>query len=100
MVRDRVASGRYRVGSHVRIHGRNEGFGENAVLAAVLTGIVIDWMPGRQRLLFCGRVRNDAGRFIWLHVVASYIHPIDAGLVTSYSPDLAEWEEPPLRRRR
>jgi hypothetical protein len=100
MVRDRILAGQYEVGSHVRIHGRQERFGEEQACAAVLNGIVVDWMPDRQRLLFCGRVRNDDGRFIWLHVVVAYLHPIDAAFVTAYTPNPAEWEEPPLRRRR
>ena len=81
-------------------HGRLENFGEEQARHAVLNGIVLDWMPDRQRILFCYRVRNDFGRLVWLHVVVSYIHPVDAGLVTAYTPDPAEWEEPPLRRRR
>ena len=100
MVRDRILVGRYRVGSHVRAHGRQEHFGEVQACDTVLNGVVLDWMPDRQRLLFCYRVRNDIGRLIWLHVVVSYLHPIDAGLVTAYTPNPAEWEEPPLRRRR
>lgn len=100
MVRDRILAGNRQVGSHVLIHGLQERFGEAQACEVVLHGIVIDWMPDRQRLLFCGRVRNDDGRFIWLHVVVAYIHPIDAGLVTAYTPNPAEWDEPPLRRRR
>jgi hypothetical protein len=100
MVRDRVLADRFRVGSHVRSHGRQERFGSEQACEAALNGIVIDWMPDRQRILFCCRVRNDVGRLIWLHVVVSYLHPIDAGLVTAYSPNPAEWEEPTLRRRR
>src|SRR4051794_17993979 len=100
MVKDRILAGRRRVASHVRAHGRLERFGEDQACRVVLTGVIIDWMPDRQRMLFCGRVRNDAGRLVWLHVVVSYLHPVDVGLVTAYTPDPAEWEEPPLRRRR
>lgn len=100
MVRDRLQAGQVSVSSHVLAHGRAEGFGLLQVRAAVLYGQVIDWMPDRQRLLFCARVRTDVGRLRWLHVVVEYLHPIQAGLVTAYVPDPTEWEEPPLRRRR
>ena len=100
MVRDRIIAGRFQVGSHVRLHGRQERFGEEQACEAALNGIVLDWMPDRERILFCCRVRDDVGRLIWLHVVVSYLHPTDAGLVTAYTPNPAEWEEPPLRRRR
>jgi hypothetical protein len=100
MVQDRVRVGATIRSSHARAHGREQGFGVAQIRAAVLTGVVIDWMAERQRLLFCARVRNREGRLVWLHVVVDYVHPIKAGVVTAYVPDPAEWEEPPLRRRR
>jgi hypothetical protein len=100
MIRDRVRAGQITVSSHVRTHGSREAFNVAQVRQVVLTGIVIEWMSERQRILFCGRVRNLLGHIVWLHVVADYVHPITVGLVTAYMPDLTEWEEPPLRRRR
>ena len=100
MVRDRLRAGQADASSHVLEHGRLEGFTLRQVRAAVLYGQAIEWLPDRQRLLFCARVRNDENRLIWLHVVVEYLGPIRAGLVTAYVPDPTQWEKPPLRRRR
>ena len=58
--------------------------------AAVLSGVPIDWMRDRQRILFCARVYNPEDRLIWLHVVVEYVDPERAGLITAYLPDLTE----------
>src|SRR5438874_8131306 len=100
MVRDRVRARRAVPSPHVWAHAQLEDFGLPQVREAVLFGHIIDWMPGRQRILFCARIKNDQGRLMWLHVVVDYTHPIRVGFVTAYRPDPAEWEEPPLQRRR
>lgn len=100
MMKDRVLAGAVTLGPHIWEHSRAEGFGFAQVREVVLQGHVIDWMRDRQRLLFCSRVRNDQQRLIWLHVVVEYLGPERAGLVTAYTPDPAEWEDPPLQRRR
>jgi len=100
MVKDRVASGDVTLGPHIWEHTKSESFGYIQIREAVLEGNVIDWMRDRQRPLFCSRVRNDHQRLVWLHVVVEYLGPERAGLVTAYTPDPAEWEEPPLQRRR
>ena len=100
LVRDRILAGDVTIGPHVWEHGRLDRFGYGQVREVALTGHPIDRMRDRQRILFCGRVRNDDLRWIWLHVVVEYLHPELAGLITAYRPDPAEWEEPPLQRRR
>jgi hypothetical protein len=100
MVRDRVLSGDVTFGPHIWEHARVEQFRYTQIREVVLTGNVIDWMRDRQRLLFCARVRNVHRRFIWLHVVAEYVHPECTGLVTAYTPDPSQWEDPPVQRRR
>ena len=100
MIRDRVRAGDYTVGPHIWQHMQAEGFSLQVVRQVVLDGFVIEWMSDRQRLLICGRARNRERQQIWLHVVCEYVHPELAGLVTSYIPDVTEWENPPLRRRR
>jgi hypothetical protein len=100
MVRDRVIAGDVTFGPHIWEHSKTEGFGYIQIREAILEGQIIDWMRDRQRLLFCSRVRNDHFRYIWLHVVVEYLGPERAGLVTAYSPDPSQWDDPPLRRRR
>jgi len=100
MVRDRVIAGDVTFGPHIWEHAGADSFGYRQVREAILHGQVIDWMRDRERLLFCCRLRNIQRRFIWLHVVVEYLSPEQAGLVTAYTPDPSQWEEPPLRRRR
>jgi hypothetical protein len=100
MVKDLVHAGAVTLGPHIWEHSKSEQFGYMQVREVVLQGQVIDWMSDRQRLLFCSRARNDQQRLIWLHVVVEYLGPERAGPVTAYTPDPAEWEDPPLQRRR
>src|SRR4051794_31666341 len=99
MIRDRVVAGDVEYG-HPWRHGAEQHFGLLQIREVILTGQVIDWMPDRQRLLFCARVRNRQRRYIWLHVAADYSHAIKAGIITAYVPDPSRWDDPPLRRRR
>ncbi len=100
MVRDRILAGDVTFSPHFWEHAEVEDFGYIQAREVVLAGIVIDWMPDRQRLLFCARIRNDYRRLVWLHVVVDYTNPLSTGIVTAYVPDPSQWEEPPLRRRR
>jgi hypothetical protein len=99
MVRDRVLSGDVTMG-HFWKHAQEQHFGLMQIRDVILTGQTIDWMRDRQRLLFCGRTRNDYLRLVWLHVVVDYTDPIKVGIITAYVPDPTRWEEPPLQRRR
>jgi hypothetical protein len=99
MVKDRVLSGDVSFG-HPWQHGEEQHFGYRQIREVVLNGHVIDWMRERQRLLFCGRVRNRQHRLVWLHAVIDYAGAEIVGIITAYVPDQSQWEEPPLRRRR
>jgi hypothetical protein len=100
MVRDHVRDGDISIGPHFWVHSEAEGFTFVNVREVIQAGSVIEWMADRQRMLFCCRVRNANRRLVWLHVVADYSRREFTGIVTAYTPDPAEWEEPPLRRRR
>jgi hypothetical protein len=99
MVRERIRSGSYVVGTHVLRHGAAEGFTTRDALTAIDQGILIEDFPDRSRCLFAARVRVSSGRLMWLHVVCDYYHPTMVGIVTAYEPDPGEWEYPPVRRR-
>jgi hypothetical protein len=99
MVKDRILVGDVSFG-HPWQHGEEQHFGYRQIREIVLHGQVIDWMRDRQRLLFCGRVRNRQRRWVWLHAVIDYGDAELVGIITAYVPNASQWEEPPLRRRR
>ena len=54
-VRQNVRSGRYQVKLHAVQHALKEGFGEQQMVDAVLSGQIVEEYPDRQRALICGQ---------------------------------------------
>lgn len=99
-VRQNVRSGRYQVKLHAVQHALKEGFGEQQIVDAVLSGQIIEEYPDRQRALICGRTIVEHDISIYLHVVCEQNYPDQVEFVTAYIPDEREWEKPPFRRKR
>lgn len=100
-IRQNVHAGRYQVKLHAVQHALKEGFGEQEIVDAVLSGRIIEEYPERQRALICGPiVILEYNISTYLHVVCEQNYPDQVEFVTAYIPDQREWENPPFRRRR
>jgi len=100
LLRSLFDRGRFAVSSHGVPHRRKEGFSIADIRSAVREGLIIEDYPERNRCLVWGRVPTLEGTALDLHVVCEVLEREWAYVVTAYVPDPAEWESPPLRRRR
>jgi hypothetical protein len=99
-IRRRVRAGAYLVKRDAILHAVKEGFLQQHMVDAVLSGQVIESYPDRQRLLVCGPTALDTEAVIYLHVVCQYSDPVYIEFVTAYIPDETIWARPPFRRRK
>lgn len=99
LIQANVRAGNFVVGTHVLMHGATEGFIVSDVVAAVLTGSVIEHYPARDRCLLCAQVQASNGKLFWLHVACSYQDPSQIAFIAAYIPEPNEWEQPPIRRK-
>lgn len=98
-IRDIVRAKRYQIKLHTVQHALQEGFGEKEIVAAILTGNIIEQYPSRNRVLICGRAVFDADMMMYLHIVCEQNYSDQIEIVTAYIPNRAEWDEPPIRRK-
>jgi hypothetical protein len=99
-IRQNVRAGRYQIKLHAVQHALKEGFGEQEIVDAILSGRIIEEYPERQRTLICGLLTIEQDTGIYMHVVCEQNYPDQVEIVTAYIPDAREWENPPFRRRR
>jgi len=99
-IRRLVESKRYQIKLHAVQHALKEGFGEQEMVAAILSGRVIEKYPERQRVLICGQIILEVDISIYLHIVCEQNYSDQVEFVTAYIPDERDWEKPPLRRKR
>jgi hypothetical protein len=99
-IRALVRGGAYLVKRDVILHAIKEGFIRDDVVAAILSGRIIEEYPERERVLICGPTSLSSITVIYLHVVCEYSDPNYVQVVTAYIPDELSWEWPPFRRRR
>lgn len=99
IIRNIVRTKRYHVKLHAVQHALQEGFGEKEILAALLTGAIIETYPERGRILVCGKAMFDANMEMYLHVVCEQNWPDQIEIVTAYVPSRLDWGEPPIRRK-
>lgn len=95
-----VQSACYSVRSHAVAHMFKEGFGEDQVVEAVMTGKVLEEYPKDYRCLIVGYPRLEGERTIPLHVVCDYHDPEWVDIVTAYIPQKPWWDTPIRRGRR
>ena len=98
-LRKRIRNKHYLIKSHAVQHALKEGFARQHIVAAVLTGEIIETYPDDQRVLISGSVVMDDTN-VYLHVVCEYVDPVYVDIIIAYIPDLTRWDNPPLRRRR
>jgi hypothetical protein len=77
-----------------------EGFGEDQVVEAVMTGRVLEEYPQDCRCLIVGYPHLEGERPIPLHVVCDYYDPEWVDIVTAYVPQKPWWDTPTRRGRR
>ena len=99
-IQERIRAGDYLIKSHALLHALKEGFARRDMVTVVLAGNIIEDYPDECRALICGKTTLDERVEIYLHVVCEYADPVYVEFVTAYIPDEAQWENPPLRRRR
>ncbi len=58
-IRQLVRNKRYQVKLHALQHALKEGFGEQEMINAILSGRIIENYPDRQRALICGQTLNE-----------------------------------------
>jgi hypothetical protein len=101
-VRALVRDGAYLVKRDAILHAIKEGFNRDDMVAAILSGRIIEEYPERERVLICGPTSLSpiTVTVIYLHVVCEYSDPNYVQVVTAYIPDELSWEWPSFRRRR
>jgi hypothetical protein len=99
-IRRLVESKRYQIKLHAVQHALKEGFGEQEMVAAILSGHIIEEYPERNRGLICGRITLEANISVYLHVICEQNYADQVEFVTAYIPDERDWENPPFRRKR
>jgi hypothetical protein len=95
-----VRARHYQIKLHAFQHALQEGFGEKEMIAAVLTGTIIEAYPDRNRVLICGKAMFDANMEMYLHIVCEQNYPDQVEFITAYIPSMNEWSTPPLRRKK
>jgi hypothetical protein len=98
-IRQLVRARRYQVKLHAVQHALQEGFGEREMVAAILTGDLIETYPERNRVLICGKAMFAPGLEMYLHVVCEQNYPDQVEFVTAYVPNRREWTTPPVKRK-
>lgn len=98
-IRQLVRAKRYQVKLHAVQHALQEGFGEREMVAAILTGDIIESYSERKRVLICGKAVFDPGLEMYLHVVCEQSYPDQVEFVTAYVPSKREWATPPVKRK-
>jgi hypothetical protein len=96
LVQDRA----YLVKQDAILHAIKEGFNRDDMVAAILSGQIIEEYPERERVLICGPTSLSLATVIYLHVVCEYSDPNYVQFVSAYIPDELSWEWPPFRRKR
>jgi hypothetical protein len=99
-IRERVQAGSYLIRSHAVIHALKEGFERKDIVAAILTGTIIEEYPDDERVLICGQATLTETVIVYMHVVCEYADAVYIEVITAYLPDPEIWEKPPLRRRK
>lgn len=99
-IRQLVESKRYQIKLHAVQHALKEGFGEQEMVEAILSGRMVEEYPERNRGLICGQITLEAGISVYLHVVCEQNYSDQVEFVTAYIPDERDWEKPPFRRKR
>jgi hypothetical protein len=100
IVREKVRSGNYVLGSHAALHALKEGFERDHIVEAILEGSVIEEYRDEKRLLVCGKTTLSQNVTIYLHAVCEYAKPKYIEIITAYIPDESLWESPPFKRRK
>ncbi|MCE7990040.1 MAG: DUF4258 domain-containing protein [Caldilinea sp. CFX5] len=99
-IRQLIRARRYQIKLHAVQHALQEGFGEKEMIAAILTGLIVETYPERNRVLICGKAMFDVGMELYLHVVCEQNYPDQVELITAYIPSKHEWGTPPLKRKK
>lgn len=99
-IRALVRDGAYLVKQDAILHAIKEGFNRDDMVAAILSGQIIEEYPERERVLICGPTSLSLATVIYLHVVCEYSGPNYVQFVSAYIPDELLWEWPPFRRKR
>ncbi len=99
IIRNIVRTKRYQVKLRAVQHALQEGFGEKEILAALLTGSIIETYPERGRVLVCGKAIFDTNMEMYLHVVCEQNWSDQIEIVTAYIPSRLDWGEPPIKRK-
>jgi hypothetical protein len=100
ILRQQVADGDFALRPHAMQHAVKEGFTKEAMLQAVLHGVVVETYPERNRCLLFANVTLE-GLTLPLHVVCEHLSPTaPVDFVTAYIPSDMEWETPTRRRKK
>jgi hypothetical protein len=65
-------------------HALKEGFSEQEMVQAILSGRIIEEYPARQRVLICGQTKLEAESSIYLHVICEQNYSDQIEFVTAY----------------
>lgn len=99
-IQKRVSEARYSVRSHAVAHMFKEGFDEDDVVEAILTGRVLEVYSEACRGLILGFPTRQSGVKIPLHVVCDYFDSQWIDIVTAYIPQKPWWSTPTQRSKK
>jgi len=99
-IKKRVSEAKYSVRSHTVAHMFKEGFDEDDVVKAILTGNVLEVYPEACRCLILGFPTGRSGAKIPLHIVCDYFDSQWIDIVTAYIPQKPWWSTPTQRSKR
>ena len=95
-----VENRKYLVKLHAFQHALKQGFNEQNMVEAILSGKIIESYSERERVLICGQSVLLENVSIYLHIVCELKYDDQVEFVTAYIPDEQIWEWPPFRRRK
>ena len=95
-----ILAGAYRVRIHAVRHMIEEGFDENALLAAAQSGLrLLEAYSDEQRYLVLGHFAFSPGAISPLHLVCDFSNLENIDIITAYIPQRPWWISPTQRGR-
>jgi hypothetical protein len=98
-IRQLIGRQRYRVRLHALRHMIEEGFGEQDILAAVVSSKskILEDYPDESRCLIFGHFMLDEKMRSPLHIVCDYSQDSVVDIITAYIPQRPWWATPTKR---
>lgn len=93
-IRELVANGRYRLGTHAMSHACEDGFEKEHCIGAILGGRILEKYPYDRRLLLVGQFHLSMRTLCPLHIVCDVSDQAEVTIVTAYIPRPPEWRTP------